>query len=203
MNKQSTLTLILVGLAAAAGGLLASQMLQPAPEPLRLESGTQLSKPRPLPDFTLTDGDGEPFTRQDFAGQWSLVFFGFTHCPDVCPNTLFMLDKVKEQLGEDSPQVVFVSVDPQRDTAEAVGEYVQYFDPEFTGLRGDGNALAPLTRALSVAYEFKPAEEDDYTVIHSSAVLLINPSAELTTIFTTPLSANGISADLRRILDRS
>lgn len=207
MNKQNTLLIIVVGVAAAAGGLLASQLLmqapEQAPEPLVLESGTQLSESRKLPEFSLTAGDGSDFTRQDFAGQWSLVFFGFTHCPDVCPNTLFMLDKVKEQLGEDAPQVVFVSVDPGRDTAEVVGKYVEYFDPEFIGLRGDGNALLPLTQALSVAYEFEPEGEDGYTVIHSSTVLLVNPAAELTTIFTPPLSATKISADLRRIFDRS
>lgn len=203
MNKQNTLLLIIVALAAAAGGLLASQVLTGASEPLVLESGTQLSQPRSLPEFTLTTGEGKDFTREDFTGQWSLVFFGFTHCPDVCPNTLFMLDKVKEQLGEHAPQVVFISVDPQRDTAEVVGEYVEYFDPEFIGLRGDGNALLPLTQAMSVAYEFEPEGEDGYTVIHSSTVVLINPAAELTTIFTPPLSATKISADLRQILDRS
>lgn len=203
MNKQNTFLMVIVGLAAAAGGLVASQLATQPAEPLALESGTQLTTPRSLPAFALTAGDGSEFTREDFKGKWSLVFFGFTHCPDVCPNTLFMLDKVKEQLGKNAPQVVFVSVDPGRDTAEAVGDYAEYFDPEFIGLRGDGNSLAPLAQAMSVAYEFKPQDEDGYTVIHSSTVLLVNPNAELTTIFTPPLSATRISADLRRIFDRS
>jgi len=204
MNRN-TLMILLVAALAGIAGILAGTLLPGPAEPPVLSAGTQLGEPRPLPDFQLTNGDGTPFTRQDFNGEWHLVFFGFTHCPDVCPNTLFLLDRVVAQLeqsGITPPQVVFVSVDPERDTPEQVAQYVEYFNEDFLGVTAHGSDignLQRLTQALSVAYEFRP-EGDGYTVIHSSAVLLVDPAARMHAIFTPPLKAADIAADLALLI---
>lgn len=197
MNRNISLIIIVAVLAAVAGGVIGARLLAPD-EPPTLAAGTLLTQPRPLPDFTMVRDDGQPFTREDFRGEWSLVFFGFTHCPDVCPNTLFLLDRVVKQLDgseAEAPQVVFVSVDTERDTPDVIAEYVEYFNPAFAGVTGDAANLQKLAQAMSVAYEFRP-EGDSYTVVHSSAVLLVDPQARLHAIFTPPLHADVIAADL-------
>lgn len=204
MNRNVLILILVAGLAAIAGVLAGMLLLQPA-EPPELRAGTLLGEPRPLPEFQLTAGSGEPFSREDFKGEWQLVFFGFTHCPDVCPNTLFLLDRIREQLvqqGVNPPGVVFVSVDPERDDPAQVAEYVDYFNEEFIGVTAHGGkteALQRLTQAMSVAYEFQP-EGDSYTVIHSSALLLVNPDAQLHAIFTPPLKAEDIAADMATLV---
>ncbi|HEX6929872.1 MAG TPA: SCO family protein [Gammaproteobacteria bacterium] len=206
MNRNTLLIIIVAVLAAAAGGVIGGKIFAPDVPP-GLTAGTLLSEPRPLPDFRMTRHDMATFTREDFKGNWNLVFFGFTHCPDVCPNTLFLLDRVVKQVeqgGVEPPGVVFVSVDSVRDTPEAMAKYVKYFNPAFIGLTGDATNLQKLTQAMSVAYEFRPLEggdgEDDYTVIHSSAVLLVDPKARLRAIFTPPLRADAITGDLVKLI---
>ncbi|MBW3566631.1 MAG: SCO family protein [Proteobacteria bacterium] len=206
MNRN-TLVFISVALLAAAAGVLAGALLLAPAEPAQLVAGTKLETPRPLPAFQLVRDDESPFTRADFEGEWQLVFFGFTHCPDVCPNTLFLLDRVVEQLDNAdhvAPEVVFVSVDPERDTPEQVKQYVEYFNDDFVGVTAHGSDdgmenLQRLTQAMSVAYEFHP-EGDSYEVIHSSAVLLVNPEAEMHALFTPPLNAADIAADLAQLI---
>lgn len=199
MNRNALILILVAGIAAIAGVIAGALLLQPA-EPAELRAGTQLSEPRPLPEFQLAGSDNASFTRRDLEGRWHLVFFGFTHCPDVCPNTLFILDRVVEQLeqsGVKAPQVVFVSVDPERDDPAQVAEYVEYFNENFIGVTAHGGHdedLQRLTQAMSVAYEFRP-EGDGYTVVHSSALLLVNPDAQLHAIFTPPLRADDIAAD--------
>ncbi len=203
MNRNTLLIIITAALAAVAGGVIGARLLAPEPPPA-LAAGTLLNEPRPLPEFRMTRHDAASFTREDFRGNWSLVFFGFTHCPDVCPNTLFLLDRVVDRLGGIAPEVVFVSVDTARDTPEQMASYVEYFNPAFIGLTGDATNLQKLTQAMSVAYEFRaPTEgsgEDEYTVIHSSAVLLVDPQARLRAIFTPPLKADAISSDLVQLI---
>lgn len=201
MNRTVLIIILVAGLATVAGGI-AGALLLTAGEPVALEAGTRLSEPRPLPEFSMTRHDGTDFGPNDFSGRWSLVFFGFANCPDVCPNTLFMLNRVVEQLeaaGGPVPQVVFVSVDPERDTPEKLAEYVAYFNPAFVGITGDGTNLEKLTRAMSVAYEYR-VENDSYTVIHSSTVLAVGPDGRLHAIFTPPLKAGSIAADMRRLM---
>ncbi|MDX1454506.1 MAG: SCO family protein [Gammaproteobacteria bacterium] len=200
MTRRNIILLVAVAAMAAGAGIAIATRSQQSTEPLQTESATVLSSPRALPEFTLERGAEADFTRADFEGQWSLVFFGFTNCPDVCPNTLFMLDQVTDRLGESAPQVVFVSVDVQRDDAEKTAVYAKYFNPDFIGLRGDGNALAPITEAMSVAWEYQP-EGDSYTVIHSSAILVVNPAGDLHALFTAPHSADAIATDMQTMVD--
>ena len=205
MNRTTLPIVIVTAVAALAGGLAGVFLLAPD-EPAELSAGTLLTTPRPLPEFSLTRHDAETFTRENFEDHWSLVFFGFTHCPDVCPNTLFMLDRLTDALaGMDMqpPEVVFVSVDTARDTPEQMAGYVEYFNPDFIGVVGDGDNLHKLAQAMSVAYEFRPAhdgDEENYTVVHSSAVLLVDPEARLHAIFTPPLHADAIAGDLVRLI---
>jgi len=165
---------------------------------------TLLPDPRPLAEFHLLDHAGSPFTLDRLRGSWSLMFFGFTHCPDVCPSTLYDLNLVSAQLsqpggdGEAPLQVVFVSIDPERDSPATLSRYVAYFNPEFTGVSGTHEELAALTRQLGIAYqigEHKPGAEA-YDVLHSSSVVLTDPDGQLRGAFAAPLDADRMAREL-------
>lgn len=168
-----------------------------------------LPEARIIADFALTDHDSQPFSLADLRGKWSLIFFGFTNCPDVCPGTLFELQKVNEILEQkleatrDQPQILFISVDPERDTSAKLEQYLAYFDPGFIGVTGNQAQLLPLTRQLGIAYRI---EEHDpgaaqYDVAHSASVLLTDPEGRLYGAFPPPHDAEKIVADLLAIMD--
>lgn len=151
--------------------------------------------PPAIAEFSLTAKDGANFTRADLTGHWSLMFFGFTHCPDVCPVTLRELDAVLDgyDTGDDAPQVVFVSVDPSRDDAETVRRYVEFFDPAFQGLTGSTAAIGAFTRDLGViAVPGEPDEDGDYNVDHTASILVVGPDAKVVGILSAPHSAAAI-----------
>src|SRR3954470_18606409 len=149
MTKRLSWLLVAVAAlcAAVAGFWLARELDSSAPP---LASGTWLGIPRSVADFQLSDSEGHPFTKQNLLGQPSLVFFGFTHCPDVCPTTLVKLAQVKKAAAIPGLRVLFVTVDPQRDTPTAVGLYVHAFDPQFIGLTGDPKDIEKMTAAFGV-----------------------------------------------------
>ena len=170
-----------------------------------LEQATLLDSARPLAEFALTDSLGHNYRRDNLRGQWTLMFFGFTNCPDVCPTTLAALADVRRQLKDlpqaELPAVVFVSVDPGRDTPEALGRYVAHFDPQFLGVTGKLEALEVLTRVLGVAVFIGVPEEDGgYTVDHTAAIFLIDPDAALRAVFGGPHTADVIARDYRSIV---
>lgn len=150
-----------------------------------VERVTQLLAPRgPLaPDFTLTDQSGRPFRLSDLRGHAVALFFGYTHCPDVCPTTLAALARAKRKLGADGARfdVVFVTVDPKRDTTAVVGKYVHLFDPSFIGLTGTEAQLAPVYDAYKVYHQDLPAHGSaaGYFVAHSSTVDFIGPHGRI------------------------
>ncbi len=168
-----------------------------------------LPEPRVIADFALVDQDGNAFTLDDLRGKWSLLFFGFTHCPDVCPSTLYDLQLVHKGVRQDSGngppshQVLFVSVDPERDTPEKLGEYVSYFDPDFIGVTGSQQQLAPLTRQLGIAYRIEEHEAGSaqYGVDHSASILVTDPEGRLHGVFPAPHDAGTIVEDLSTVLD--
>lgn len=168
-----------------------------------------LPDPRVIADFRLVDHHSQPFTLADLRGRWSLLFFGFTHCPDVCPGTLFELHKVnqslQQQLGTNSAktQILFVSVDPERDTPAKLDQYLAYFDPGFIGITGDQAQLLPLTRQLGIAYRIDDHEPgaEQYDVAHSTSILLTDPQGRLYGAFPTPHDAARISAELLAVID--
>jgi protein SCO1/2 len=158
--------------------------------------------PRALPDFNLVDHRGQSFTRRDLEGRWQILFFGFTHCPDVCPLTLAVLASALDREPGEAPlaDVVLVSVDPERDTPERLARYVAGFDQDFVGVTGTPEAIAQFAEAVGAAYGRTPVGEDgDYTVDHTAALFVVNPNGELMAVFTPPLSAIDIRADLQVI----
>jgi len=190
-------------IAALAAGLFASRLMIERTQDLR--AAQLFPTPRALTDFQMETAAGEPFTRTNLEGQWSLLFFGFTNCPDICPDTLAMLSQSMEQLRlmrrEELPQVVFVSVDPARDQGELLKDYVKWFDPEFLAVTGSEEQLQALTRQLGIVYYRETPDENTgfYNVDHSAAVMIIDPQGRLHGRFSHPLVPEDVVADLFRI----
>jgi protein SCO1/2 len=180
--------------AALAGFWLARELDSSAPQ---LISGTWLAQPRTVSEFHLLDSGERPFTARDLQGKPSLVFFGFTHCPDVCPTTLAKLAQVKKAAAIRGLRVLFVTVDPQRDTPAAVGTYAHAFDPDFIGLTGDPKAIEKMTAAFGVAAVRVDLPGGDYTMDHSAAVFLVDGRGRIVGIFTPPFDTRNFAQDLR------
>jgi protein SCO1 len=181
--------------AAAAGFWLAQQLDRGGP---RLASGTWLPHAKAVADFSLVDTAGRPFTRSDLAGHPTLVFFGFTHCPDVCPTTLAKLAQLRRRAALPGLQVLFVSVDPQRDTPPVLGLYVHAFDPAFTAVTGGSEPLARLAANFGVAVSRVELPGGDYTMDHSAVLFLLDRSGNIAALFTPPFEVPALAADLAR-----
>jgi protein SCO1/2 len=160
-----------------------------------------------LPDFSLLDSNHEVFDKNRLAGKWSFVFFGFTHCPDICPHTLqtmqWAADKIRRNGEHDNARFVFISVDPARDDLDHLKQYVTYFSPDFLGVAGDEAQLAILTAGMDAPYrQVKPvtAREGGYFMEHSAMIFLISPRAELYAILPPPHNAEIIATDFHKIL---
>ncbi len=168
------------------------QQNQMSAEQLREEyDAILLDTPRRFADFELRNHRGNDFTREDLKGQWTLLFPGFTHCPDICPTTMGVLARMAESLPEeqwDQLQVVLLTVDPARDTEEKLAEYVPYFHPEFTGVTGSEPQILSLTTQLNIAYSRVPLGDDgeDYTVDHTTNIVVINPRGDYHGYFRAP-----------------
>jgi protein SCO1/2 len=191
-------------LAMAAGFWLATELRSPENDSLPQIQGSVLSTPRQIVVPELTKHDGNAFTDRDLNGRWTLMFFGYTHCPDICPMTMNVLAEAKKMAAGDFPQVVLVSVDPQRDSVELLDGYVQYFDPAFIGVTGEEKMIQALTLQTSVVYAKMPGSsgnEDDYLVDHSSAVLLINPEGKLAAFLNAPHTPSGINESVATVRD--
>jgi protein SCO1/2 len=187
----------LVLAAAAAGYMVSRQLAREAPQ---LASGTVLPKARALPQFTLTDQDGGAFGVAQLAGRPSLVFFGFTHCPDVCPTTLAVMAQLMREPALAQLRPVFVTVDPARDDVRALRQYVNAFGGGFTGLRGTDAELAPLLKAMGVAHGIQPLPGGGYTVDHSAALYFLNARAEWSAAFTPPFDLASLRQDLAALV---
>jgi protein SCO1/2 len=139
---------------------------------------------RALPDFQLVDHNNQTFTSANLMGHWSLVFVGYTYCPDICPTTLAELKGIYPALqkipSEFPIQVVLVSVDPKRDTPKRLNEYINFFHPDFIGVSADHPQLFPLVRAMGMMYSMSESTDNpNYLVDHSSSVVVINPKAQV------------------------
>lgn len=185
-------------LVVLGGGLLAGCQ-QPSTGP-SLAHARLPESPRPVADFQLLDQHGRSFTTSDLHGQWTVLFSGFTHCPDVCPATLGLFKAVESRLdGAPGYQTVFVSVDPERDTPETLREYLGWFDPDWTGLTGESDQLDRLLGSLDMAHVRVPTGKGDYTVDHATAVVLIDPEASMVGYWMAPLEAEALAEDLGRL----
>jgi protein SCO1 len=152
--------------------------------------------------FRLTDQDGRTVTDRDFRGKSILVFFGFTHCPDVCPTTLFEISEVMRNLGKDADKtaVLFITVDPERDTPAAMKDYMASFDPHIRSLSGDEASLASVAKEYRVYYKKVPLEGGDYTMDHTAIVYLMDKDGRFVSPFNMKRTAEAAAADLRKRL---
>ena len=194
MKPRSLFLALVFGIALAAGIFLAQRMQEPA-VPI---SALVLPIPDPIPAFALVDQHGAAIDETVFQGQWDLVFFGFTHCPDICPTTLQVLATARRELEiskltpnskrDQLPyfRIVLVSVDPERDTPEILGQYVDYFGEGNLGITGPLEEIRKLTGELGIYFEKQPSDGDNYVVDHSAAVLVINPEGRFSALFGGP-----------------
>lgn len=152
--------------------------------------------------FTLTAADGSTVTERDLTGKPFVIFFGFTRCPDVCPTTLARLAQLRKRMGEagDRFEIVFVSVDPESDSPEDIGNYVALFDTPILGLTGTPDQLAQITDAYHVFYEKVPIDGGGYTIDHSASVFLMNREGRLQSIIDHHEDAETSLAKLERLV---
>lgn len=186
MRKPVLLTLLLVGLGLAAGVVAVRQHLQtPAPGGCERLATVRCTGVREVPPFRLVAHDGQPFTEANLRGHYSLVFLGFTHCPDVCPTTLAQLKKAQQtwqaQPAASRPRIVFVSVDPERDSPAHTGRYAHAFHPDTLAVTGEIAQLERFGRSLSLVFMKRPPKVPGgyYAVDHSSALAVINPAGQM------------------------
>lgn len=170
---------------------------------LREKGTVLLQTPRKFSDFALTDHKGQPFGLDQLKGKWSLVFFGFTHCPDICPTTLAAAGRMYAELSNEEKeqlQVVLISLDPERDTTEKLAQYVPYFHPDFIGASGNQYVLLKLATELNVAYSKVELEDGDYTIDHSGNLVLINPLGHYYGFLKPPFAEGNMLVSLRSIM---
>ena len=184
------ITLVVVGAAVGSWVVPRLNQAEGVPEALR---GVAYAEPQPVPAFTLTDADNQPFDRERLKNRWTFLVFGYTHCPDICPYTLGELNHVYERLEESNPerladtQFVFVSVDYKRDTPATLHDYVRYFNEHFVGATGNKAQIDDTTRKLGVGYSVKQGPTaDDIEVQHSASILLVGPRAQVRGAFSPP-----------------
>jgi protein SCO1/2 len=150
--------------------------------------------------FHLEDQNGKPFTDQDMKGRPFLVFFGFTHCPDICPTTLFDMSQVLRTLGPDADRTgaLFITVDPERDTPAVIKDYLSNFDPHLRGLTGDQASIDTAIREYRVYAKKVPLQGGDYTMDHTAIVYLMDKDGQFVAPFDLKRTADASAADLRR-----
>jgi protein SCO1 len=199
MNRTRTyLYFGLMILAAAAAGYMVARRLQD--DSPALAAGTRLPQPRPVAGFSLQDHHGVAFGNARFAGAPSLVFFGFTHCPDVCPTTLALMAQLAREPRLAQLRLVFVTVDPHRDDTTTLANYVRAFGDSITGLRGEDAALEPLLQSLGAARSVQQLAGGDYVVDHSATLFYVDAQGRLAAVFTPPFSFTPLREDLLALL---
>jgi protein SCO1/2 len=161
--------------------------------------------PVPVQPFELLDDKKQPFNTDRLKNAWTLMFFGYTHCPDVCPTTLTELDNAASQLknlktGSRKIQYVFVSIDPKRDTLDLLADYVSYFGAKFISVTGEHEQLKRLANPLGIQYKIGIGFNKEYIVNHSSAMLLIDPQGRYYARFKAPHYSEEISAGVKRLI---
>ncbi|HEX5340444.1 MAG TPA: SCO family protein [Gammaproteobacteria bacterium] len=209
MRIKPYLPYIGVAVFALAIGTLAGYLnLEQRPPIVQSEPVTTIMLLRPgksLPAFSLQDANGKPFTRESLTGHWNLLYFGYTQCPDVCPTTLADLAKMTAKLGDlpaaERPRVIFISVDPKRDTLPGLKSYVRNFDADFAAATGSIEQLRILSKALGVGFSYDPPDQSaGYAVGHSAAILVVAPDGKETAIYTPPLIPERMAEDYRFVV---
>jgi protein SCO1/2 len=196
--------IVIAAFAAGRGFLFGARALAPAAPP-QLQAVTLFPTTRPLPDFHLTRANGESLTLADWKGRWTLAYFGFTNCPDVCPMTLAAFKLVWKRLEADGRtdrlRVDFISVDPERDTPEQLTRYVGFYSPDFVAATGTDAELGHVTSALGLLYTRTPNADGGVDVDHSASAVLIDPDGNQAGLVRPPFDAARIAADLEALMD--
>jgi protein SCO1 len=197
MSKRYWTVVVAVALAAGVAGMyLANQLSRPAAP--SLSSGTAFPEPMPLQPFALIDVNGKPVTAAGLRGHPTLVFFGFTHCPDVCPTTLALLTSVQKKVAPDVAglKVALITVDPERDTPEQLRRYISAFPGDLIGLTGSAPEIVKAQKSFGVAARRTDLPGGGYNMDHSAAVFVLDAQARRVAVFTPPLRADAIARDI-------
>ncbi|MDE1985279.1 MAG: SCO family protein [Alphaproteobacteria bacterium] len=193
------------GMRRALACLLLAVALTACSQPKKPWYGSDITGVMPKLSFTMTRAnDSAQVTAKDYLGRIVLLYFGYTNCPDICPTTLANLSDMLEKLGPDASKVrvLFVTVDPNRDTLSVLKKYVAAFAPQMDGLRGNDNAIAALARRYRVAYSVTPASpQHPYTVTHSSAVFFFDQKGHARLVTLSTDDPVGLANDVKRFLD--
>jgi protein SCO1/2 len=164
-----------------------------------------LPQSRTVPDLSLTDQDAQPLSLSQLKGKWTVLFFGYTFCPDICPTTLAQLRQIKSELPSeavDKMRIVLVSVDPDRDTPQQLKQYLGYFDKQFIGLRAPVDTLQKLANAVSIPYIPADTSKPGYTVDHSGNLALLGPDGTQRGFIRAPLNSQKLVAQLPMLVER-
>lgn len=191
--------LLLVVVAPAMLGLIIAMIVR-APTPV--QSITLLERPRPLPASELTTGKGEAIIANAQGDQWRLMFFGFTHCPDICPTTLERLSRVRRtsETLRGALRLEFVTVDPERDTPQTMEQYATYFDSSIRSLTGDPDAIKQFAEGAGIAFLKVPLDDGGYTMDHSAALVLVNPQGRIAGYILPPWDVETLRQDLETVV---
>ena len=198
-GRTSPTLMILVAACAAAFGLWLGTGFFGRPARPRLSAAVLYPVPRTVPDFSLVRSDGKTLDAADWSGRWTVAYFGYTNCPDVCPTTLAAFKQAWKRLDAATSakwRFDFISVDQARDTPAQLARYVGFFDPAFVAATGRDEQLTRLTRALGLVYSRDSADDGNYAVDHSAAVVIIDPRGREIGLFRPPFEADKIAADL-------
>ncbi|MCF7223181.1 SCO family protein [Marilutibacter chinensis] len=208
MFNRTTAYILVIALAAGLGLWAAMRFFGPHEAPVPELQSVRLFQPaRALPDFELTQSDGTALEASELRGHWTAVFLGFTHCPDVCPTTLAELARAQkrwETIPEASrPRVLFVSVDPERDTPELIGRYAHAFHKDTLAATGSLPALESFAKSLSMVFAKVPPPEgvpaDRYLIEHSATIAVLDPQGRMAGLIRPPLEPEKIAADLQAL----
>src|SRR5262245_21944179 len=200
MFRSNKVTLMVVAIVAASLGVLAARVLRPS-VPLVLQAGSVVQPPKNIPSFALVDQQNKTFTNDRLRGHWSLMFFGFANCGDICPTTLTLMTSIKRSLNDlpvaERPQIIFVSVDPTRDTPERLRAYAGKFDADLIGVTGSQADVDAVTKSLGVPSAIRPLPNGGYAVDHYAGMLLTDPDGSLHALFGAPHTLATVAADYR------
>lgn len=196
--------ILLVALAAGFGLWAGQRWFAPAAVvPKRLANTILYPQPKLLPAFRLDGSEGKSLDAAALRGRWTLLFLGFTRCPDICPTTLALLADAEKSWSDlpeaRRPRILFVSADPERDTPQKTAEYARYFSPTALGATADHTRLEPFLSSLGMVYMKIPTQGDEYTIDHSNSIAVLDPDVRLVGLIRPPLDSTRIAADLRAL----
>ena len=195
--RAAQILLMLAGFLAGVASIVLVVLLVSGRDPVPSAGAAAIGGP-----FSLVDQNGRTVTDKDMRGHPFLVFFGFTHCPDVCPTALFEISEVFGKLGPDAQKVgaLFVTIDPERDTPAAMKDYLSSFNPRLVGLTGDPAAIAAVAKEYRVYVKKVPLDNGEYTMDHTALVYLMDKEGRFVTPFNLKRTPDDAAADLRRYL---